>query len=95
MTKDIERNWAKWEENIAPVLAAAEEETKSNQKNRQTLKMYEEDPDEVIKIHVSEPFERAKPPAKPLKNSEPMFSHLPPDHPYNKGMGLAELPKEQ
>lgn len=30
VTKYIERNWAKWEQNIAPVLAAAEESDTNN-----------------------------------------------------------------
>jgi hypothetical protein len=29
MTKHIDKNWQKWEQNIAPVLAAAEDEQKS------------------------------------------------------------------
>ena len=47
MTKFIDRNWAKWEANLAPVLAATEEEEKANKNRRRTIKMNDDDPDEV------------------------------------------------
>ena len=45
MTKFIDRNWAKWEANLAPVLAATQEEEASKNRRR-TIKMNDEDPDE-------------------------------------------------
>ncbi len=47
MTKYIDKNWAKWEANIAPVLAAAEDEEKQLATRRATLKMNPDDPDVV------------------------------------------------
>ena len=44
MTKFIDRNWAKWEANIAPVLIAAEEEERRLASRRRTVKMNDYDP---------------------------------------------------
>lgn len=48
MTKFIDRNWAKWEANLEPVLAAAKEEEQSKTR-RMTVKMNADDPDEEVK----------------------------------------------
>ena len=49
MTKFIERNWAKWEENLAPILDASEKAEQSKSR-RQTLKMNAyDDPSEEVK----------------------------------------------
>lgn len=47
MTKFIERNWAKWEANLAPILDAAEKADANKDNRRKTMKMCEEDPDEA------------------------------------------------
>lgn len=54
MTKFIDRNWAKWEENIAPIIATAAEEAVSMGRRR-TVKMNDEDPDEEQKSNQREP----------------------------------------
>lgn len=48
MTKFIDRNWAKWMENITPCIATAEEE-KVNMSRRKSVKMHDDDPDEETK----------------------------------------------
>lgn len=48
MTKFIDRNWAKWEANLEPVLVAAKEEEQSKNR-RMTVKMNADDPDEESK----------------------------------------------
>ena len=48
MTKFIERNWARWMENITPMIVSAAEEAK-NSARRLTVKMNEDDPDEETK----------------------------------------------
>ena len=48
MNKFIDRNWAKWEANLEPVLAAAKEEEQSKNR-RMTVKMNADDPDEEVK----------------------------------------------
>lgn len=54
MTKYIDRNWAKWMENIAPIIATAAEEAVSMGRRR-TVKMNDEDPDEEQKSNQREP----------------------------------------
>ena len=66
MTKYIERNWAKWEANLAPILDAAKQ-VEDNKNRRKTIKMCEEDPNEEEK----QPFA----PAQGM--AEEMFSHIP------------------
>ena len=44
MTRYIDRNWAKWEENLAPILLAAAEEERSKAR-RTAAKMNADDPD--------------------------------------------------
>ncbi len=80
MTKYIDKNWAKWEANIAPVLAEAEDEEKQMANRRATLKMNPDDPDVVI----SNSFQSASPQpfnaAQPSPEQQPdlqQFSHLP------------------
>lgn len=98
VTKYIERNWAKWEENISPVLAAAEESDTLNIQRRKTMKMCEDDPDDGVKDGKQtspSPFSKANSPGQgDVSHAGQMFSHLPASHPYNKGAGLAEIPKE-
>ena len=77
MTKYIDRNWEKWEQNIAPLLAAAADEEKSKNR-RMTMKMYEEDPDEEQKQDSQGPFTQAR----DNSYAEQMFSgQLPPNQP--------------
>jgi nicotinamide mononucleotide adenylyltransferase len=66
MTKYIERNWAKWEANLAPILAAAEKQDKSVR--RMTIKMCEDDPAEETK----QPFSQAS----DLTMAEQMFQKI-------------------
>jgi len=93
MTKYIDRNWAKWEANIAPVIMAAEEEELFLKNRRKTVKMCEEDPDESVnQAHSSpSPFNQANSPLDDGGSyAETMFSHLPKQHPYNKAGPIAE-----
>ena len=48
MKNFIERNWARWNENIAPMIVAKAEEAK-NAMRRATVKMNDDDPDEETK----------------------------------------------
>lgn len=48
MTKYIDRNWAKWENNLAPMLAAADK-AEQNANRRKTLKMNDDDWTEIEK----------------------------------------------
>ena len=48
MTKFIDRNWARWMENVSPIIVSAAEEAK-NAVRRLTVKMNEDDPDEEMK----------------------------------------------
>ena len=47
MTNYVDRYWAKWEQNIAPVITQEAEEERNLMKRRNTIKMMEDDPDEV------------------------------------------------
>ena len=48
MTKFIDRNWARWMDNVSPIIVSAAEEAK-NAVRRLTEKMNEDDPDEEMK----------------------------------------------
>ena len=75
MTKFIDRNWAKWEANLEPVLAAAKEEEQSKNR-RMTVKMNADDPDEEVKHDM--PFSPAQ---DNTAHAEALFAHLPPNQP--------------
>ena len=47
MTNYVDRYWAKWEQNIAPVITQEAEEERNLSRRRNTIKMMEDDPDEV------------------------------------------------
>ena len=46
VTKFLDRNWAKWYENVEPIILTQEEENRRQTVRRKTVKMCEEDPDE-------------------------------------------------
>ena len=54
MTRYIERNWQKWEANLAPILIAAEEEERRRTKRLNSeLNMMTEDSFEELKLPES------------------------------------------
>ena len=48
ITRFLDRNWAKWEENVVPIIQTAEQIAQGLQRRR-TVKMNEDDPDEESK----------------------------------------------
>ena len=46
MTNFVDRYWAKWEQNVAPVITQEAEEEKKLLNRRNTIKMHDDDPDD-------------------------------------------------
>ena len=74
MTNFVDRYWAKWEQNIAPVVTEEAEDERALMKRRHTLKMHDDDPDEMEEEHKQSPGVFST--AQAVSDTNEMFAHL-------------------